>query len=66
MEFGGALAYDGGSEIYALRGNTQDDFWRFTIEPPEFDLTATAGAFTIDVRIRIAGSTVTVLQWDIN
>ena len=62
----GALAYDGGTYIYAFRGNTTGDFWRFSIEPPEFDLTATAGTFTIDARIRINGSTVTVLTWEIN
>jgi outer membrane protein assembly factor BamB len=63
---GGSLAYAGGNTIYALRGHSDPDFWRFTITPPEFDLTSTAGGTTIDARIRITGSTVNVLIWDVN
>ena len=60
------MAYAGGNTIYAFRGGTTATFWRFTITPPEFDLTSTAGDFTIDARIRITGSTINVLIWDIN
>ncbi len=72
VEFGGALAYDGGIEIYALRGSGKKDFWRFTIpieDVFEYNLKTKAGPkaddFKIDARIRISGSTVTVLTWDI-
>ena len=63
---GGAMVYAGSSTIYAFRGAGQQAFWRFQITPPEFDLASTAGNFTLNARIRITGSTINVLIWDIN
>ena len=60
------MAYAGGNTIYALRGGSTTAFWRFQINPPEFNLTSTAANFRIDARIRITGSTINVLIWDIN
>jgi hypothetical protein len=66
VEAGGSMTYVNPDTIYALRGNDTGDFWRFDITPPEFDLTSTAGGFTINARIQISGSTVTYLLWDID
>jgi outer membrane protein assembly factor BamB len=63
---GGSMAYAGGNTMYAFRGGTTATFWRFTITPPEFNLASTAGGFTLNARIRINGSTINVLIWDVN
>jgi hypothetical protein len=60
------MAYAGNDTIYALRDGGNDDFWRLEINPPRFDLSSQAGAFTLDVRVEIDGTGVTVLIWDIN
>jgi len=63
---GGAMTYTGSNFIYALRGNSQPNFWRLEINPPRFDLSSQAGGFGIDARVEIDGTDVTVLIWDIN
>src|SRR3989304_4515158 len=63
---GGAMTYTGSNFIYALRGNSQPTFWRLEINPPRFDLSSQAGGFSIDARVEIDGTDVTVLIWDIN
>jgi hypothetical protein len=52
--------------MYALRGNSQPNFWRLEINPPQFDLSSQAGDFNLDARVEIDGTDVTVLIWDIN
>ena len=34
---GGALTYDGGDYIYALRGSATTDFWRYSISTDSWD-----------------------------
>lgn len=63
---GGSLSYAGGVTFYATRGGNNTDFWRFRITPPRYDISAIAGDVTIDARIEIAGSSVSVVFWDIN
>jgi len=62
---GGAMTYTGNNFIYAFRGNSQPDFWRFEITPPRFDITSQAAGMSIATRIEINGTIVTVMTWDV-
>lgn len=61
---GGSLAYAGGDYLYAVQGGGSSGFWRYLVSDPIYDISATGGGSSTQVRARIGGSgSATVIWW---
>lgn len=62
---GGDLALIDDSNGYVLRGNNQDDYWRFQLESTRYDINAQAGNTAIHTGVELDNGNPTILFWDI-